>query len=71
MPNPHPDAVPLSHRHELANASIAAKHEVRAQRQALVDARPIGPPRRRRRESTPRSPHWSAHSGRGDRARMV
>ncbi len=42
MPNRHPDAVPLSRRHELADAFTAAEHDIRAQWERLVDARLIG-----------------------------
>ena len=42
MPNRHPDAAPLSQRHELADAFTAAEHEIRAQWEQLVDARLIG-----------------------------
>ena len=42
MPNRHPDAVPLSQRHELADAFTAAEHDIRAQWERLVDARLIG-----------------------------
>ena len=42
MPNRHPDAMPLSRRHELSDASTAAEHDLRAQWERLVDARLIG-----------------------------
>ena len=42
MPNRHPDAMPLSRRHELSDAFTAAEHDIRAQWERLVDARLIG-----------------------------
>ena len=42
MPNRHPDAVPLSRRHERGVAFTAAEHDIRAQWARLVDARLIG-----------------------------
>ena len=42
MPNRRPDAVPLSQRHERADAFTAAEHDIRAQWERLVDAHLIG-----------------------------